>query len=120
MMLKGTNETKGIASAKRNGKRMPSASVSEKIRKGRAFAPNQNPIPDPAQIEEDTLQSTEIRVIRIGEGQTSAAGEYPQSYRDQLAELAYSFYQVRGHMHGHDMADWLKAEAQLSNEFNKH
>ena len=119
-MSKVTNETKGIASAKQNGKGMPSASISEKTGTRRTFAPNQNPIPDPAHKKEDTLQSTETRVVRIVEGLTGAASERPQSYKDQIAELAYSFYQARGHMHGHDMADWLKAEAELSNEFNKH
>lgn len=32
---------------------------------------------------------------------------------EQIAMLAYSFYQDRGHINGHDVADWVKAEAKL-------
>lgn len=34
--------------------------------------------------------------------------------RDAVARLAYHLYELRGRQDGHDMDDWLRAEAQLA------
>ena len=31
----------------------------------------------------------------------------------QIAEKAYELFQNRGHVHGHDLDDWVKAERQV-------
>ncbi|MCI0539995.1 MAG: DUF2934 domain-containing protein [Verrucomicrobiales bacterium] len=38
---------------------------------------------------------------------------------DEIAKLAYSFFEERGHKHGHDVEDWLAAEAHVCTD-NKH
>ena len=32
----------------------------------------------------------------------------------RIREAAYALYEARGHVHGHDLDDWLKAEATLN------
>ncbi len=32
---------------------------------------------------------------------------------DEVARLAHSYWQVRGHKHGHHMDDWFRAEQDL-------
>lgn len=36
--------------------------------------------------------------------------------RQEIEKLAYQFYVNRGYKHGHDAADWLKAEAIVRNK----
>jgi hypothetical protein len=33
--------------------------------------------------------------------------------QDEVARLAHSYWQQRGHKHGHHMEDWFKAEQEL-------
>ena len=33
--------------------------------------------------------------------------------RDEIAQLAFSFYESRGRQDGHDVEDWLEAEKEL-------
>jgi hypothetical protein len=35
---------------------------------------------------------------------------------DQVRELAYSLYEARGRIDGHDVEDWLEAEAIIRQE----
>jgi hypothetical protein len=35
---------------------------------------------------------------------------------DRVAALAYSFYERRGHEHGHDVEDWIQAEKAVLEE----
>jgi len=44
---------------------------------------------------------------------TNAADRLHPS-RDQIAGLAYAFYEARGRRDGEDVADWLAAEQQLT------
>jgi hypothetical protein len=37
--------------------------------------------------------------------------------RDEIAELAYQFYEKRGRREGHDVDDWLSAERQLTHHY---
>jgi hypothetical protein len=34
--------------------------------------------------------------------------------RDQIAQRAYELFTARGYQHGHDVEDWLRAEAELT------
>lgn len=36
-----------------------------------------------------------------------------------IAQRAYELYVQRGHVHGHDLEDWLEAERQILNEPRK-
>ncbi|HLE16815.1 MAG TPA: DUF2934 domain-containing protein [Syntrophales bacterium] len=33
-----------------------------------------------------------------------------KKFYDEVAKVAYDLFEIRGKVHGHDMADWLKAE----------
>jgi hypothetical protein len=33
-----------------------------------------------------------------------------KNFYDEVAKVAYDLFENRGKLHGHDMADWLKAE----------
>jgi hypothetical protein len=37
--------------------------------------------------------------------------------RDEIARLAYHFYETRGRRHGHDVDDWLSAEQELTHHY---
>ena len=38
----------------------------------------------------------------------------------RVAALAYSFYERRGHEHGHDVEDWVQAEQTILEESVQH
>ncbi len=46
-------------------------------------------------------------------GDASECGPGSPSYHDDVAQLAYSYYQMRGSHDGHDMRDWFEAEAHI-------
>ncbi len=37
--------------------------------------------------------------------------------RDEIARLAYQFYEIRGRRHDHDVDDWLSAERELTQHY---
>ena len=37
--------------------------------------------------------------------------------RDEIARLAYHFYERRGRRDGHDVDDWLSAEQELTHHY---
>jgi hypothetical protein len=37
--------------------------------------------------------------------------------RDEIARLAYEFYEMRGRQEGQDVDDWLAAEQQLTRHY---
>jgi Protein of unknown function (DUF2934) len=37
--------------------------------------------------------------------------------RDEVAQLAYSFYESRGRQDGHHVEDWLRAEKELMGRY---
>ena len=37
--------------------------------------------------------------------------------RDEVAQLAYHFYETRGRRDGHDVDDWLAAEQELTHHY---
>jgi hypothetical protein len=46
-------------------------------------------------------------------GERWMAKDTDQNPRDEIAQLAYHLYEVRGRQHGHDIEDWLRAEERL-------
>jgi Protein of unknown function (DUF2934) len=37
--------------------------------------------------------------------------------RDEIARLAYHFFETRGRRHGHDVDDWLAAAQELTHHY---
>ena len=37
--------------------------------------------------------------------------------RDEIAQLAYHFYETQGRRDGHDVDDWLSAERELTHHY---
>ena len=66
--------------------------------------------------QEDTAMAlTDIAVSLTGERSLAKyTGGRERPSRDQIARLAYHFYETRGRPHGHDVDDWLSAEQELT------
>lgn len=53
-----------------------------------------------------------------GEGMmTKYTGGRERPSRDEIAELAYHFYDTRGRRNGQDVDDWLAAEQELTRHY---
>ena len=48
---------------------------------------------------------------------TKYTGGHASPSRQEIAELAYRFYEKRGRHHGHDVDDWLSAERELTHHY---
>jgi len=48
-----------------------------------------------------------------------ASSEAPNDVREQIARRAYELYEARGREDGHDLDDWLRAEAEITGEAAK-
>lgn len=42
-----------------------------------------------------------------------------ETFYDEVAKVAYGLFEKRGKLHGHDMADWLKAEMIVKKRYTK-
>jgi hypothetical protein len=61
------------------------------------------------------MTSIDIAAILTGERMMSkGTGSRDHPARDEIARLAYQFYETRGRRDGQDMDDWLSAERQLT------
>ena len=58
---------------------------------------------------------TERIIAEIGVGQYTGARLSPT--REEIAQLAYSLYQLRGRQDGQDVEDWLRAEQELFHHY---
>ena len=45
--------------------------------------------------------------------------ELPDGMRERIVEKAYEFWQERGYRDGHDLEDWLDAEAVVMEEIHE-
>jgi len=45
---------------------------------------------------------------------TLASSEAPNDVLEQIARRAYELYEARGREDGHDLEDWLRAEAEIT------
>ena len=68
--------------------------------------------------EEPTSWLAEVTTVLTGERilATPTAGDQRPS-RDEIAILAYSFYEMRGCEDGRDVEDWLSAEFELRRHY---
>jgi len=51
--------------------------------------------------------------------ETLASSEVPNDVLEQIAQRAYELYVWRGREDGHDLDDWLQAEAEIMGEAAK-
>jgi len=49
-------------------------------------------------------------------GKNTCASEWPS--RDEIARVAYEFYEARGRRDGQDVSDWLSAERLLTHQLS--
>ena len=52
-----------------------------------------------------------------GGGMRRYTGARSTFTHDEIAQLAYSFYESRGHQDGYAVEDWLRAEQQLIHHY---
>ena len=50
-------------------------------------------------------------------GTGTYTGRRPAPTHDEIAQLAYYFYELRGRQGGHDAEDWLAAKQQLVHHY---
>jgi len=61
---------------------------------------------------------SDITAILTGEQWTTKdTGVRDRPSRDEIARLAYHFYETRDQRDGHDIDDWLAAEQQLIHHY---
>jgi hypothetical protein len=61
---------------------------------------------------------SDITVTLTGGGMmTKYTGGQERPSRDEIARLAYHFYETRGRRDGHDVDDWISAERELAHHY---
>ena len=61
---------------------------------------------------------TDLARVLTGEHSlTTYTGGRDRPSRDEIARLAYHFFEMRGGQHGNDVDDWLAAEQQLAHHY---
>lgn len=64
------------------------------------------------------MKSVDITATLAGEGMMNKyTGGRDAPSRDDIARLAYHFYEMRGRFDGQDLDDWLSAERQLRSHY---
>lgn len=62
--------------------------------------------------------NTLVAVAFSGERMLSkCTGRRERPSRDEIARLAFQFYEARGRLEGHDVDDWLSAERELTHHY---
>ena len=64
------------------------------------------------------MTTSDIAAILTGERMLTkyTGGSEPPSH-DEIARLAYRFYETRGRRDGHDLDHWLAAERELTRHY---
>jgi Protein of unknown function (DUF2934) len=53
-------------------------------------------------------------------GRTAAQVNHEEgNYEEQIRHRAYELYEARGRGDGHDLEDWLEAEAEITGRFHR-
>jgi len=61
---------------------------------------------------------SDLAARTTGEGSMAKyTGGRQRPSRDEIARLAYHFYERRGRRDGHDVDDWLSAEQELTHHY---
>jgi len=64
------------------------------------------------------MTMSDIAVALTGEGTMNKyTGGRDRPSPDEIARLAYQFYETRGRNDGHDVDDWLSAERELRHHY---
>jgi len=64
------------------------------------------------------MTHSDIAAALTGEGMmTKYTGGRARPSRDEIARLAYHFYETRGRRDGQDVDDWLAAEQELTRHY---
>ena len=64
------------------------------------------------------MTRSNIAPILAGGGlMTKSTGTRERPSRDEIARLAYDFYETQGRRDGHDIDHWLSAERQLTHHY---
>jgi hypothetical protein len=64
------------------------------------------------------MTRSDITAALTGEGSmTKDTGGRERPSRDEIARLAYHFYETRGRRDGLDVDDWLAAEQELAHHY---
>ena len=59
----------------------------------------------------------DIAATLTGERMMTTTGGRAGPSRDEIARLAYYFYETGGRRDGHDVDDWLSAERELTHHY---
>lgn len=55
-----------------------------------------------------------LAVVALGDGAShEAAHDAASAHEERVREVAYGLYEARGRADGHDLEDWLQAEAAV-------
>jgi hypothetical protein len=52
----------------------------------------------------------------VGKKRPANSGTDAEAREEQIRRRAYEHYETRGRQEGHDMQDWLRAEAEIDHE----
>ena len=64
------------------------------------------------------MMISDVGALLTGERMlTKYAGGLEHPSRDEIARLAYHFYEMRGRRDGQDVDDWLAAEQELTHHY---
>ena len=64
------------------------------------------------------MMQSDVGAVLTGEGMmTKHTGGRDRPSQDEIARLAYHFYETRGRRDGHDVDDWLSAERELAHHY---
>jgi hypothetical protein len=68
--------------------------------------------------QEAAMTLSDIERALTGEGtMTKYTGGRDRPSRDEIARVAYYFYETRARRDGHDLDDWLAAEQELTRHY---
>ena len=56
-------------------------------------------------------------ILTVERSLTKYTGGRDHPTRDEIARLAYQFFETRGGRDGHDVDDWLVAERELTHHY---
>jgi|GEM_PF-1227547 Protein of unknown function (DUF2934). len=72
------------------------------------------PAPEPAPANPDVMPEASATNTRESMTNLAAAVTFDlEAEREEIAKLAYSYWEMRGGVHGYALEDWLRAEAEI-------
>jgi hypothetical protein len=65
-------------------------------------------------VKSKPATTTAPKISRARKGDTAGDANAVMTMHAEVARRAYELYIARGYQHGHDVEDWLRAEAELT------